>query len=40
MQTQTVQQPMDMMRFGSQVGQQSQLPTPVTTDSLRMGKTG
>ncbi|XP_056867126.1 transcription factor PIF5 isoform X2 [Raphanus sativus] len=39
-QTQTVQQPMDMMRFGSQVGQQSQLSTPVTTDSLRMGKTG
>ncbi|CAH2063593.1 unnamed protein product [Thlaspi arvense] len=39
-QTQAVQQPMDVLRFGSPVGQQSQLSAPVTTDSLRMGKLG
>ncbi|CAA7016720.1 unnamed protein product [Microthlaspi erraticum] len=35
-----VQQPVDMLRFGSPVGQQSQLSAPVTTDSLRLGKIG
>ncbi|KAL1189757.1 Transcription factor PIF5 [Cardamine amara subsp. amara] len=38
--SQVVQQPMDMLRFGSPAGQQTQLSTPPTTDSLRMGKIG
>ncbi|CAN8280010.1 unnamed protein product [Cochlearia groenlandica] len=33
-------QPMDMLRFGSPLGQQSQPLPPVNTESLRMGKLG